>query len=773
MENNIDFDAIRKEAIDTIDNSSIDFEAIRSEAKGINRPYTPETQQALGSFGISDQQPKYNFDLDPIELQNPETPTSILTIATTGILKHPKDKINMYAKSRGISPNQYFITSDGDIAFEDDEGNIYREESYGVGPWLKKTGIEMATDPATYIAPGAGLGARLGLKAARPLIRKGGVLAAETVGGALGQIGKQEIAKREYGEDLSTGERVADVGLGVAMGLGIEGGMRGAKTAIDIPISYLAQEKGVGQEVAKVLNNAGLFDKKNINKVIETDKLANNFGIDLNILEKADSAKATSILKKIVKEPESQKIAEERALDLLTKVPDFIKRTIGTKEYNPSLQVRNAVTEKLKDDSELIRNITRPFYEQAFAKNSLIDTTSAIEYIKNNFTDLKNTTTAQRSVGKRLLKEFSSPEKVEKIKTISSIYEKPSYVKKMEESGTSTEWLSKYYGPKDVLTTETENTKTITLRKLDSLKKDIDQKLSPLYTENGSSLSKSNVEKLKELRKILIELGDNSSSEYKNARLVHALLTEGTSKVSSDVKQELVAFGIKGDQINESKEILSKISESDLKDIGGYLLSTNKSSPEVVNAVKKVVNEKFPNNGEDIWKGIVSDNFILNFNKISSMAGRTRGDIGGEMWNSILGTPQQRAIMEEALPPQQYSNLYQFFNLLRKTGLVVGPNISESTAPKLNEGIISKALNVVKPLYSKWAVGAGLIQHMQTEKGTKALVDLLWDPNAGTRLKEIAEQYQGSKNKALMTREIISLLGWSSGIQSEESIIEQ
>jgi hypothetical protein len=691
-------------------------------------PVTEMTQNAWASpkEWLSESQglPKAQFvprELTPVPVSDPEESTSIPTIALASLVKNPEAKIKIFAKARGIPIEDYGILND-EIVFRGPDNNLYREETSGFFPAVKRVGVQMLSDPATA---GAVVGGVLGSPGG-PV----GTVAGEALGGAMGEVGRQQIAEKFMGEKRTSEENAIDVGTTVGLGLAGEGVMRAGKWGVkkalknvNLPTTARLKEITYG-----ILSKAGIFEPQQIKNIIATEEKANRFGINLNVAEKSEDIRLLSQLKN-VSSPEIKKQLDNRAKELVSQVPKFINDVLPSSNKEPSLAVRNYVRDEMNSIPVEISKIVSPFYESALESNPKIDTTSIRDLIKS----LTKDSTIDV---KRALKDI----------------DKDLYHKKPASS-------ILIQGDEAEETTTNE----ISLKALDQLKKKIDLIVSGKYTTMGQkSYPKTISADLEKIKDALLESADSVSPDYKRAREIASLLFEGTKKLESLPGAQDIEYAELGDKLLKKKGLLtsvSNISDENLRNVGSYIFSTEKATPETVRAIKEVVlNRK---DGKNVWNGILSNYMRYKLGEIPKVSGRIRPDIGGEMWNALFGTENKTKMMAEALNTDQYDNMYDFFDIIRRTGMITPPGISGVAQSEIKENFKSPILRMVRPFISKeYEISRGLEQ-LHTDKGMKFFVDTISDPEIGSKLQMIKKELGSSKNKDAALNQLIRVMGWS------------
>ena len=678
---------------------------------------------------------KKEEDSTNIEILNPEETTDLKTIALAQYIFNPKKKIDLYAKARGISPERYSII-DNEIVFRGNDGKIYREESSKILPTIARFGTETLTNPITYLPIGAGLVARkAGMKAIS-------TIGAESAGAALGTLGEEYIGEKFFENKPKTiSERAIDIGTNVGTGLALEGLVRGTIKLGKGALQNFLPSSGVSEN-RKILKDLGILDKEVIKKIEKTQKNADQFGIDLNIAEAAENYEVKNILNQVSKSPYGEEVNKkiaQRDEYILENTPEFIRNYFS--EFTPPIertietpraqfQLRRYVREQLSDLNAERAKIVSPFYETAFKKNPTIDTTPIIEYIDSVTQDMieKKAKVLQRYKNDLIKKTTQKDYKyIDGVPTL---------------------------GSKE---TAVQKTNEMSLKVLDDFKKQLGDEISGIDTANATK--KSLISNLKTIKEMVVDEIDKVSEDYKRARVVHSLLVGGKEALE---KQKLALFpdsfelAAKGEKALRTKENLipiSKISDDQLKDAGSFILSTKKSSPEIIKQVKeKILSTP---NGKEIWDNSIADALLYKFQEIPLTSGEPK-NIGIKFYNTLLGTVQKQHLMKSALDPKEYSNFYNFLSVLKKTGFVKYGQPS-TTRKALETPYQKSILRLARPLTSWQYLVSDKVQGFYTKKGIDELVKIITDPNVADKLRGLRKK----KDTELIAQELASIMGWT------------
>lgn len=673
------------------------------------------------------------------EFMVPEIPTAINAIAKANYAKKPETKIKIFAKSRGIPESSYKII-DNEIVFEKD-GKLYKEAARPVRRIL----TEAITDPVALGALGLGTIATAGGLA--PLT----AAAAGVAGGMLGEFERQQLASREFGEQLTPYEKAEELGtaglistIGEGAGYILTKGGELTKWGFN----KLKELIGTGGQYTSrsiaALKSLGLTDKQTIKVIEKAQKNAKDkWGIKLNLIEAAEGAQKGMSLKKLAMEEPAEAI--QRSTDIENAIPDFIKKLFPnwestlfqgptgnvstTKEFSELAQQRIGVI------NENIRKIVEPFYEAALKKDTP----------KQNINELIDKI-------KILSNEYL---RKEKNKILSLTKEIPSKKIKKEPREGFAARLFEPEGP------PTEIVQEANLYDLDLFKKAIDKRI---VKNPQTSIEKSmNIAYFK-IKDIITGYMDSISSEYQIARAVHALLNYGKSMMGFAEKTHLPKNQIEslanaGEVYLYEKNVLENIAKIDptkIQNIGSYILSSNQRTPGIVGTIRNAILSF--ENGEKLWEKSFGDYIEFEAQRILQKASiNERIDFGAQLWKSLFGNKYKESIMKNALSPEQFNNFYNLMDTLRKTGIVFGKTVKQQPLEVPGHEILKKIGATSKPLMGTRAVAVNTFIDRLTKKDFQSLLKIINNPNAAAELKKI----NNIKDDNIKLNMLMRLIGWT------------
>ena len=683
---------------------------------------------------LNENEPTHEEDF---EILNPEEITDPITIAKTSYMLRPATQIKAYAKARKLSPDKYFVHN-GEILFKQN-GKVYRETTSGFWPKTYKFGVEMLTDPATYLGVGVGSVAR---RAGTRFVK---TALLETAGGAAGEALKQGASKAAFDEKVSDDERLMNVGISGVLGGTISGAALGAKQLGGaITNSTLGTLLGTpSQKVTKMLSKSGIFSGKSLNKLSSVQKMAKDYGIALNVGEASNNSTLKRWITELNKSGEaasefqasdiarSAKLSEDIPVFLQKFFPDWIKGSGENLSLKtpPARSVREAVKDELAGLDTQRTKLINPFYKRAFENNPEVDTSEIIKFIDS-------------------LVKNSPRSKMAPLNTIKNdLFEKVVTEKGAEE-----------FIP------------IISLKKLDEVKKILNRKIKNANLEDSDT--KSIISEMRKIRAALIEQAEEISPEYKTARDLYTVLTTGEEGIkktgitpSPEVKEPLLESfkqtGQKRLRTIENIAPLSKIGDSDLQAIGGYILASEKSSPQVVQQVKEAVLKT--QDGKQIWENTIADYVSYTASKINVKPVGMQ-NLGGKLWSALLGTNRKKELLKTALDPVVYHNFYTYMDILRRTGLTPATQ-TVSGAGEAASGFKSAFLRIWKPLVTPEALASDRIQDWIAQKGIRQLTSILNNPDATKKLSAIKNLHNTSE----IVDGLVSFMSWGAAQQAKKA----
>lgn len=289
-------------------------------------------------------------------------------LVKAGTVDDPQTKINVFAKSRGISPDRYSVV-DGDIFYEGDDGKLYPESPSGVGGFGKELAANtIANAPAIALSTGGSIaGGILGAPGGPAGVAAGAVVGSG-VGGAAGEGYRKTIGALAFDEPQTVEGNVKAMGKEGALAMAGEG------------IGRLASK---GFKEVKLRRNVRDIDRLNQVAIGRVQELADKYKVQLTPAEMTglrslinqqwylsnapDSADTiVSFMKN--REPELQRAMYEY-FDTLSK---------ESAPYNAVLRSQNAAKKHVSNLKLARKEATEALYKQAMRDGSEIDVTDAI-----------------------------------------------------------------------------------------------------------------------------------------------------------------------------------------------------------------------------------------------------------------------------------------------------------------------------------------------------------------------------------------------------------
>jgi len=686
-----------------------------------------------------------------INIQNPKKTTNTNAIMKANLVRDPNTKIEIFANARGIPASKYKIIND-EIVFEGEDGNTYREERSGFLSGLRRFGIETATDPATLgAAAGVAAATGVGLPAAGAM----GATAA-MLGAGIGESGRQLVADQVYDEQRPMTKNVQDIGLTAAITGAGEALAPGMSRAIKkITPNWIHKKRNWSEptkKAAKVLEKTGFLEPGVIEHIGDMQALAKKSGIKLNMLEAAADTPVTMGVPKTFELESIAKQSPENAIirsqEIKENIPGFLKTIFPESEVKDLAKVnlkstgfdaRKIIQKKLKGLDIKRRNITRPLYKKAYADNPIIDTSNLIEYIDQ-------------------IKE-------------KSIKSKASVLNPLKNDLVETKIVDK-------LGKETKETVSeIPLEKLDDFKKMLDHKINISKTVPTSYEKSIQVELIK-IRQFLLNKIDGEYPEYKLARATDSILREGSSrkkayeqalaqvkttpwKYIENKAEKLSNLGNFNKTTKENLENIVNINDDELRSIGGYILHSNKTTPNIVRQTRNVISAT--KDGKKTWQNIVSDYIRTEASQIPFKAGKTT-DWGYQLWEKTMGTESKQKVFKAALTKDQYKAFYNYMNILRRTGLVFkGKPTAKQVKIEPPKGL-KKAIQILRPLTnSEYIIGQELLTKINNND-IESLTKIMFDENVVKKLIKINPK----ANKDKVFTNFIRVMNWGVGRETQK-----
>ena len=166
---------------------------------------------------------------------------------------------------------------------------------------------------------------------------------------------------------------------------------------------------------------------------------------------------------------------------------------------------------------------------------------------------------------------------------------------------------------------------------------------------------------------------------------------------------------------------------------------------------------------------------MYEFNNIRLNRYGVEPDIGGRLWDAIAGTKQKQQILEAALPYENYNNIHTFFDLMRRSGLVMPSKLPTES----NKGILRRFTEGVgamlhRFMYSRTAAyeAGGAIRQKTYDTGTKILNSIIWSPNAAETLNGIRQKMVDKETFKDGVNDLIRVLSNGIGIKYKQSMTE-
>jgi len=205
------------------------------------------------------------------------------------------------------------------------------------------------------------------------------------------------------------------------------------------------------------------------------------------------------------------------------------------------------------------------------------------------------------------------------------------------------------------------------LETLDLVKKEIDAMLDG---PEGASIAKDTKWRLSRLKDKLTHEMDRVSPLYKDAR-------QRYQDLSFDVDE--ASKGLVG--------AVSRVKEGAEEQAFRRLFSAAEASPENMYKARRLIKERDPEAWNSALRYYMQDAF-------ESIKAKTNGDVpnlGGWYQKTLFGNKRQKQMLQAALEPEQYNNLKDFMEVLRRTGLTYRKESTTATRQVMLEDAKQKS----------------------------------------------------------------------------------
>lgn len=260
---------------------------------------------------------------------------------------------------------------------------------------------------------------------------------------------------------------------------------------------------------------------------------------------------------------------------------------------------------------------------------------------------------------------------------------------------------------------------------LDKLKKSIDAYLIP--KANEPAVDRQVKRDIREIKNRILSDMDKASPAYAKARQLWADDSDAITLLTNKTLLTDLA-NLEGDKVvNASRK----------------LFNAAQSSPEIVSKIRnRIINED-----PAAWNAALRTYLQDLFEKTSQDVSGNAAKVFNAFYRNTIGTPSQKKILKAAMTKQQFSNLEDLTDMLRRVGMVVRKESTTATRQMATEEIeneafgfggISRTLRLVAhPMYTKRRLIAEKLNDFMTEKAQRLVSDALVNPATTKHLQKI------------------------------------
>lgn len=293
------------------------------------------------------------------------------------------------------------------------------------------------------------------------------------------------------------------------------------------------------------------------------------------------------------------------------------------------------------------------------------------------------------------------------------------------------------------------------LEYLHNLKMEIDDKLGKYGTED--SLGKTAKRKVLEVKDALLAQMDDASPDYQQARRI---FEQGSPAVSE------LQHGIVG-KLAGSRDVSSS-GHWGVDNLAATIFRPQAVDPVTVRAARDAIEAADP----EAWRAIVRSHLQNVFENMAET--RAAGLAGARFSKAVFGSPRRRAILYQAMTPDQYANLKALMDVLDATGRVFrsGESITAFAGEAMKDfakeaagpiprvfGAVTSPLDVGKSLTNWWT-------EVQMGRHAQQIAEAITSPQGMKALRKIRTLSPTSR-KAVTG--VATLLGFRLGQEGIEA----
>ena len=545
--------------------------------------------------------------------------------------------------------------------------------------------------------------------------------AGAATGGMAGETVRQLAAGLFLGDPQTPLGNIADLGLEASLGLIAGYGGVAARGTVNLARQF-------GKKSGRFLNKAidFDFDSLNLKRMAKIQRVGKQFGIDVWPAQAAKNQEMITALKMLRDSPQTagklKLLAEIEEEQIQKAVPKFLD-TIAP--AGDKLNVGRELVTKAKGSIRTLKDnrsaVAKPFYDASFSDKTPIDVDHIVKYLDDMISTAKGD---QRSALNKIKDDLVKPRATDAVKL---------------------------YGPDGKLIQLPDR---LTTEQGHSLQMSYGDRLGRLSRREGSAVDNTISRQLYHVKDMLITAMENQNRVYKIASGTYANLSDPVNEATK---------GIIGK--------LSKLEGDDLVGATSLLLASKNARKETIKIAKENIIAQ--PGGVEAWDASVRNFLEYKFDSIvDKSVGDKAVNIGGHFYKKILGNQNQRDIIEEALGPQKFKAMEDFFEVLRATGATFG---SESTTAVRQEmqkkwstvfrGKVVTA--VTQPLQSPKILLGNKINQKMYDQGMKDLLKHLMDEKSILELNKLKKLKPGS---AALIQGVTAFIELSSAQELEQEI---
>jgi len=600
------------------------------------------------------------------------------TLMKSSFVDDPQKKIEIFAASRGISPEKYRVAN-GKIEFQDEKGNWQREVGELPTSGIKNIAAATLAHPGTYLAPPAVL-----LGPAGPPLAAG---AGEAIRKGLGTL--------VYGEKRNLVPDLLDVGL--QAGVGTIGSLSGKTSTYGVN-RIMGRSAGTLRKGGEEIARAALTPEEH-NLAMFMQQTARAHGIELAPHQLYDKKGMTNIWKYLREHPSTSDAVQEFENNLATgsnrAMENLIQRMGGRQKapYTLGKEVQGAAEKAIDSAIKRRSRLAGRIYKQAFDENPEVDVKPIIDFIERESKNAKGPIYDQLQAAKKLLMKPDLPKKT--------------------PGGTLVDEFGNPLTPPSV-------SYDTSLQGLHHSKMALDDMIAGARQTGIGNTGKRNLVQIKEM---LLRQMDETSPAYKAARIKFEKLSRPIDRFRESVIGEIADLG-KDPAIAKIPQKLMNI--------------TSMPDETLLLEARKAIEKSNPT----AWKQMVGEYLRDTYDHLKSTQEGKIYNIAGKLHQKLFGSEEQRKLMRAAMSPADYQNFSELMRVFERASIGTGREsktapflaIDQALNPKFAEGAVSLIADTRRAV-ATWTVQKmdALMMHGQQGK----LFDALRSPDVLRKLQEV------------------------------------